>query len=766
MDGWLSPIKTDAASTEQYAFLRRLLRQSPTDPLETVAVSGNALYRTFMQGPTAGDSTFFVQRIVATNTPEEIARNRSLIASLARIYGEEQAGKVVPLLETTLQATEQERLATPLGTDIATGQEVSIPLEARFRGTYLVGVTGAGKTTAMQGMILSDIYQNRGVCVAEPHGDLVRAVLAGIPEDRLDDVIWFDITDSATSFGFNFYEVEPGANETEVAKVAAFIMHLFEAIWAVGPETPRLAQVLRNITRVLIENPGMTFAEIPLLLWDDGVREKLLRRVSTTQTKLFWQQYNKKQPREREELIASTMNKCDAYLNEPLVARIVSQSSSTIDFRRIMDEGKILLVHLSPQLEEPSRLVGAAILGRLLMASFSRSATPKEQRQPFMIYADEYQRFATNDFAVFLAEARKAKVATTIANQVLEQLSDLNRATALQAGTLIVLRVSGDDSKVLARSFDATPGMEQIGLEPLRSPVADVIFHLVRRGHNDPRVAKFALNYLHSLEKYSSTKMADRTNASYQCFAGCLTLSDLDVQRGKKLLNDCLYRCMSDKRADIPIAPLAIYVLATAQANTMEYVFSPYLKTESIEFFGPHYVRAFRDGMASFGTPAFLTGSATRFVQSQHKNYRWMAERIVTMLTELRYVLSVLAQHPILVGTGQYVPQYRQRSYQDQENLVANELSQLPPYHAKVHLVSGDEHTIKTRPAPALLSEPEIDARIQAIKARMLREGYTKSAAAVEEEVAKRHGQLRQRPADESPPIPTNGRRGRVKPPA
>jgi hypothetical protein len=223
---------------------------------------------------------------------------------------------------------------------------------------------------------------------------------------------------------------------------------------------------------------------------------------------------------------------------------------------------------------------------------------------------------------------------------------------------------------------------------------------------------------------------------------------------------------MSDKRADIPIAPLAIYVLATAQANTMEYVFSPYLKTESIEFFGPHYVRAFRDGMASFGTPAFLTGRATRFVQSQHKNYRWMAERIVTMLTELRYVLSVLTQHPILVDTDQYVPQYRQRSYQDQENLVANELSQLPPYHAKVHLVSGDEHTIKTRPAPALLSEPEIDARIQAIKARMLREGYTKSAAAVEEEVAKRHGQLRQRPADEPPPIPTNGRRGRVKPPA
>src|SRR5262249_54465421 len=162
---------------------------------------------------------------------------------------------------------------------------------------------------------------------------------------------------------------------------------LFEAVWQAQTETtPRLAQVLRNTTRVLIENPGMSFAEIPLLLWEDGVREKLVRRVTNPQTKLFWSQYNRRDPRAREELIASTINKVDAYLNEPLIARIVSQSSSTIDFRRIMDEGKILLVRLSPQLEEPSRLIGAAILGRLLMAAFSRSDTQEQNRKPFMIY--------------------------------------------------------------------------------------------------------------------------------------------------------------------------------------------------------------------------------------------------------------------------------------------------------------------------------------------------------------------------------------------
>jgi hypothetical protein len=164
-------------------------------------------------------------------------------------------------------------------------------------------------------MILSDIYGNHGLCLIEPHGDLTRNVIAAMPERRLKDVIYFDITDSAASFGLNFFECPPGADLTEVAKVASFVMHLFEAVWDVGPETPRLAQVLRNTTRLLIENPGMTFAEISLLLWEDGAREKLVRRVTNTQTKLFWSQYNRRDPRAREELIASTINKVDAYLN-------------------------------------------------------------------------------------------------------------------------------------------------------------------------------------------------------------------------------------------------------------------------------------------------------------------------------------------------------------------------------------------------------------------------------------------------------------------
>jgi hypothetical protein len=516
---------------------------------------------------------------------------------------------------------------------------------------------------------------------------------------------------------------------------------------------------------VLIENPGMTFAEIPLLLWEDGVREKLVRRVTNTQTKLFWSQYNKKVPREREELTASTVNKVDAYLNEPLIARIVSQAASTIDFRRIMDEGKILIVHLSPQLEEPSRLIGAAILGRLLMASFGRSDTPKDRRRPFMIYADEYQRFATQDFAVFLAEARKAKVSTTIANQVLEQLTDLNRATALQAGTLLVMRVSGEDSKVLAPSFDASPQPVLVGEEPVRAVVADPLSHLVRNGHPHIRVAKFISDYLMALE--SLLKKTSSIPHSF-CF-GCAIIHPDYVVEARRQLNECFARCMREGTPEVTLPSLALFIVAGAADPESTYLFFKDLRYS----LGIVYFQDFYGMSASYGKPDFLSRKHeqedTRFLRKMAKtsifdsratvDYRVAA--FTHMLLCLRATLAILAQEPLMTNTGLYQPKYQLRTYQDQENMVANTISQLPNYTAKVRLLT-EEHDIKTTPPPPLVSEQEVEARIRAIKERMLREGYTKAAAAVEEEVRKRHEFLRRRPDDDTPPpLQTNSRRKR-----
>jgi hypothetical protein len=663
-----------------------------------------------------------------------------------------------------------ETALTVLGTDCETGEPVTISLKERLLGLYVIGATGTGKTTLDLNMILSDIHQKRGVCLVEPHNDFTRAVIAAMPEERLKDAIYLDLTDSTSSFGLNFFECPPGADVTEVAKIASFVMHVFEKVWAVGPETPRLAQVLRNTTRVLIENPGMTFSEIPLLLWEDGVREKLVRRVTNTQTKLFWSQYNKKVPRDREELTASTINKVDAYLNEPLIARIVSQSSSTIDFRRIMDEGKILLVNLSPQLEEASRLIGAVIIGRLLMAAFSLSDTPERNRRPFMLYCDEFQRFATADFATFLAEARKFKIGTTISNQTLEQLDDLNRATALQAGSLVVFRVSGDDSKVLARSFDATPQPALVGEEPIRAPVADVVSHLLRHGSHHPTIQRLVADYLIPLD----TLRKKVATIPFSFHLGCLLFTPAQLLEGQRLLNEALSACQRLGRADISLHPQALLALGGAADSSISYVFKDDVKRRPGNGW---IIEGFYDFAFSLGKPGYLANQqAIDYLIAEHDQQGRFDKLLngdrgtpgaafLTMLRTLRETMAILAKDPILVDTGQYQPKYQLRSYQDQENLVANELSsQLPNYHAKVRLLTG-EHTITTRPAPPLVSEREVEARIRAIKERMLRQGYTTPAREVDEAVRKRHEQLRQRPPEVLPPTQPTGRRGRVKPP-
>jgi hypothetical protein len=665
-----------------------------------------------------------------------------------------------------------DRPATMLGTDVRTNMPVSISLEDRRLGQYVIGAIGTGKTTLLLNMILSDICANRGVCLIEPHGDYTRNVLAALPQRRLKDVIYLDLTDSTSSFGLNFFETPPGADDTDLAKAASSVMHLFEAVWAIGPETPRLAQVLRNTTRLMIENPGMTFSEIPLLLWEDGVREKLVRRVTNPQTKLFWSQYNRRSPREREELYSSFSNKCDAYLTEPLISKIVSQSASTIDCRRIMDEGKILLVRLSPQLEEPSRLIGAAILSRLLLASFSRSDTPEQNRRPFMIYADEYQRFATNDFATFQAESRKNWICSTVANQTIEQLSDLNRATALQAGTVTVLRVSGDDSKVLTRSFDSTPTKTIVGEEPVRAIVADPVTHLIRHSHPHPSVAKLVSNYLIRLDELQQYFATLRDS---HLWSGPFTISRLNVLEARSLLNETLTTCMRGGKPNLPIPPLILLILGIAEGSGIPYAMESDCRIGLLEY---GEFLGLRPSADRYGDPRFLQNQSlltylrTRKAEKKvsfngKKILQTPGPSLIELVTTLRQSLGVLSSAPLLTDTGLFQPKYQLRTYIDQENLIANELSTLPNYTARVKLPTG-EHTIRLSPAPAMVSEPELAARIHVIKERMLREGYTVKATTIEEAVAKRHEALRARPASDTPPPKrSSGRRNNTnkKPP-
>ena len=768
MDELLSQYRTDPALTDGLALLRRTLRQPPHQPLDTVEVSAHALYRTFIQEGN-GDVIRFAQQVANTNTCEEITANQDLIVWLAGMFGQRTATCVLPYIHR-LRAEQAEReRASVLGTDVDTGDEVLISQRERPQGFYSIGANGTGKSILKANLIKKDLELGLGLCLIEPHGDLVKTVLSLVPEHRLNDVILLDVMDSAFFFGVNLFQTDTPGDTIAEAKTASFLMHLFEKIWNVGTETPRLQQVLRNITRTLLANPGMTFAEIPLLLWDETVRQKLVSNVTTTQTQNFWKQYNSKSQRDKDELTASTMNKVDAFLSDPMFANIVSQSHTSINFRQIMDESKILLIQLSPQLEEISRLIGAVIIGQLLMAAFSRADQPPEERRQFNLYVDEFQRFATSDWRTFLEEARKFNVAISMAHQSITQLEESLQTAATGAGTIVVFRVPGEDSRVLASSFDATPTQEQTGVEPIRAPVTDVVSHLLRRGHTNPTIAKFVTDYLMPLD--TLMKSFGHSNQTFD-FGFSLFSSPYAIQ-GQSILNECLFEAMQSGRADGFIPPLALFTLGGAAEPGITDIFYDDIKRDP--FFSGHAFLGLYESANRFGRASFLTNkkAVDELVKKHAKRKLYSTISIsrvttpgpsfIAMLKSLRQTMELLAKEPIMVDTGQYRPVFRQRSYADMTGEIANSLSQQDNYVARVKTLTG-EHTIRTNPLHTHMTDVELAERIGDIKQRMREQGLCRPAHEVEEEVRLRHERLRQR-NDAPPPTHTNRRRFRPRPP-
>jgi hypothetical protein len=209
---------------------------------------------------------------------------------------------------------------------------------------------------------------------------------------------------------------------------------------------------------------------------------------------------------------------------------------------------------------------------------------------------------------------------------------------------------------------------------------------------------------------------------------------------------------MVEGHPNVQIPPLALYVLAASQADGRAYILSFLLTSTSLEFLGPHILTGFRERAHDFGHPSFLTPAyVQRLTQSVPKKYRWMVEAVIRMIHALRSCMEILAREPILVDSGRYQPKYQRRMYADMEGEIVNELSsKLPNYHAKVRLLSGEEHLIRTNPAPQGLTEDLLIDRMTRIKRQMRVSGYVREVREVEEEVRKRHEQLR-RPVQEPP---------------
>jgi hypothetical protein len=339
---------------------------------------------------------------------------------------------------------------------------VDIGFEDRRRHIYIIGKTGVGKSVLLQDMAIQDIKAGHGVCVIDPHGDLIDEIIKYIPPERAEDVIYFDPSDVERPMGLNLLEAKTEDQKHFITTSIINLMYKLYDPQRTGIIGPRFEHAVRNAMLTVMSEKGSTFVEVVRVLTDPKYVQELLPKVQDPIVRRYWtDQIAQTSDFHKSEVLDYIVSKFGRFITNKTMRNIIGQSDSAFDFRRVMDEGKILLINLSKGKlgEENSSFLGLVLIPKILIAAMSRQEIPEEKRRDFFLYVDEFQNFATPDFATILSEARKYHLNLTVANQFIGQMDDeVKNAVFGNVGSLISFRVGVTDASYLQREYQPVFG--------------------------------------------------------------------------------------------------------------------------------------------------------------------------------------------------------------------------------------------------------------------------------------------------------------------
>jgi hypothetical protein len=333
---------------------------------------------------------------------------------------------------------------------------VYISNEDRRRHMYIIGKTGVGKSEIMSDMILQDIRAGKGVCFIDPH-DTIEKLLELIPPERAEDVIYFDPSDTDRPMGLNMLEAQTEEQQHYVVTAIIGLMYKLFDPHKTGIIGPRFEHAVRNAMLTVMCEPGSTLVEVVRVLTDPRYVQEVLPKVKDPIIRRYWtDQIAQTSDFHKSEVLDYIVSKFGRFVTNKMMRNIIGQSQSSFDFRKVMDEGKILLINLAKGKinEENSNFLGLILVPKILIAAMSRQDIPEEQRRDFYLYVDEFQNFATPDFAQILSEARKYRLNLIVANQFIGQIDDeVKNAIFGNVGTLCSFRVGVTDANYLQHEF-------------------------------------------------------------------------------------------------------------------------------------------------------------------------------------------------------------------------------------------------------------------------------------------------------------------------
>jgi len=338
-----------------------------------------------------------------------------------------------------------------------TTKEVYLSEDDRRRHVYIIGKTGTGKTELLKYMVMQDIRDGHGVAFIDPHGDAAEEILAQIPPERAEDVIYFNPADTERPIGMNMLEAQ---TEQEKHFVATYIVGLMYKLYdphKTGIIGPRFEHAIRNAMLTVMSEPGNTFVEVVRVLTDARFVQELLPKVEDPIVRRYWtDQIAQTADFHKSEVLDYIVSKFGRFVTNRMIRNIIGQSKSAFNLRDVMDNKKILIVNLSKGRigEENSNFLGLVLVPKILVAAMSRQDIPEDQRADFFLYVDEFQNFATETFADILAEARKFRLNLIVANQFIGQIEEeVKNAVFGNVGTVVSFRVGVTDANYLQHEF-------------------------------------------------------------------------------------------------------------------------------------------------------------------------------------------------------------------------------------------------------------------------------------------------------------------------
>ncbi|NMB56690.1 type IV secretory system conjugative DNA transfer family protein [Candidatus Beckwithbacteria bacterium] len=351
---------------------------------------------------------------------------------------------------------------TFIGLNKYRGQErkVYMTLQDRQRHMYIIGKTGTGKSKLLVDLIMQDIRAGYGVCAIDPHGDFIKDVLEMMPAERAEDVIYFNPADFQRPLGLNIMEAHSEEQKNFITSAIINLMYKLFDPNRTGIIGPRFEHAVRNAMLTVMYEEGATFVEVVRILTDQKYVNEILPKVTDPMIRRYWtDQIAQTNDFHKSEVLDYIASKFGRFVTDRMMRNMIGQAQSGFDFRKAMDEKKILLVNLSKGIigEENSNFLGLILVPKILMAAMSRQDVAEEFRPDFFLYVDEFQNFATPDFAQILSEARKYHLNLIVANQFIGQIEEsVKNAIFGNVGTIVSFRVGVTDANYLQHEFAPT----------------------------------------------------------------------------------------------------------------------------------------------------------------------------------------------------------------------------------------------------------------------------------------------------------------------